>query len=230
MKKILALILAILMAASYAACTGQQEQNYDGESPSPEIEGSNENIDDVDDVDLIDLSRILPGMSSTEIFSEFSIDKKQALKAKAASENIDVEFKADGTTVFTFEDGMVVVQNTDGSFIDGNVVRLWPDNELTKYLPPPIFDIERTYDSLEMGRFTANLSDVTVDEMIAYVEDLKEAGFVIDAYTRDSTRHGVLGGSASSGELYSYVARNAEGVYVMVSVSQGHASITITKH
>ncbi len=95
----------------------------------------------------------------------------------------------------------------------------WPDNELTKLVPKPGFSVSNV--SEEDGEFAAVFSGVTADQMRAYAEKLKKAGFNVDAEVVDNSYMGI--------EVYSYNASNADGVSVSLSVAAGVASMAVSK-
>ncbi len=95
----------------------------------------------------------------------------------------------------------------------------WPDNELTRLVPDPGFKVKTV--SEEDGEFGAVFSGVTADQMRAYAEKLKKAGFNVDAEVVDNSYMGI--------EVYSYNASNADGVSVSLSVAAGVASMAVSK-
>jgi len=95
----------------------------------------------------------------------------------------------------------------------------WPDNELTKLVPKPGFSVSNV--SEEDGEFAAVFSGVTKEQMRAYAEKLKEAGFNTDVEVTDQNYAGI--------DVYAFSASNADGVTVSLSLTAGIASMAIKK-
>lgn len=93
-----------------------------------------------------------------------------------------------------------------GESTTGNADSKWPDNDLTRQVPTPDFPVST---AMTMGTvFTAVLQDVTVDQLRAYAEQVKEAGFTIEP-----------GGMDADG-VFQYSAYNEAGYWVMVGTNQ----------
>ncbi|MBR5059199.1 MAG: hypothetical protein IKX06_00335 [Clostridia bacterium] len=95
----------------------------------------------------------------------------------------------------------------------------WPDNEFTRHVPKPPFSLLSAAE--EEDSFTAAFRNVTPEQVKAYVEEVKAAGFTVDPEIRDET---VMGMS-----IYSYTASNSEGLSVTVGLTSGIGSISIGK-
>ena len=117
--------------------------------------------------------------------------------APAATQNANNAEKDDASSA-----GSGSVQNGD-----------WPDNEFTKLIPKPTWTIlsQNTLSYI----FLATLSDATLEEVKAYVEELKTKGFTIDATTSDA------------GTTYAYQAEHANGYYVSVTFSGSNSGVSI---
>ena len=102
-----------------------------------------------------------------------------------------------------------------GTQISGN----WPDNEFTSLVPKPEFTVSLSNTS--QYSFTAIFSDTTIEQIKAYVEKVKIAGFNVNADTQDQNLMGV--------SYYSYQADNIAGYIFVISYSSGYANMTIEK-
>ena len=95
----------------------------------------------------------------------------------------------------------------------------WPDNEYTKQVPKPDFKLLAVSLDEEDESFTAAFMNATAEEVKAYAEKVKEAGFTVDPELQDETVMGMT--------IYSYTASNGNGYTVTVSftASTGAASL-----
>jgi len=95
----------------------------------------------------------------------------------------------------------------------------WPDNEFTKQVPNPKF--ETTLGGVSSETEFVTLCSASIDELKAYVKDLKAAGFTKSADTTDTSAFGIT--------VYNYTASNSKGYKVEVNSAIGINSITISK-
>lgn len=95
----------------------------------------------------------------------------------------------------------------------------WPDNEFTKGLPAPEFDIMMT--STDEYSFTASFAGAAKQQIAAYAEVLKGAGFTIDADITDQVLYGIT--------LYVYSAYNAAGYHAQLTFSSSGSILCISK-
>ena len=95
----------------------------------------------------------------------------------------------------------------------------WPDNEYTKLVPKPDFKVLNS--SEDEDGVSVMFSGVTAEQMKAYAEKLKEAGFNIDPEENDQDYMGIV--------IYSFTASNADGTTVALSFAAGTASMGIKK-
>jgi hypothetical protein len=95
-----------------------------------------------------------------------------------------------------------------------NVSSGWESNEYTKLVPKPEIAINAAGES-SMG-YSADFNKPTLEQVKAYVEKVKAAGFNVGAYE-------------SNGDMYSYTAKNADGWKVLISWSQGQSGVLISK-
>ncbi len=138
-----------------------------------------------------------------------------------------VEIKEDGSTKIQTETGIGVTQREDGSLeieaTEGEIEQLdgnWPENEFTKQVPKPSFDA--TAANTQEKSFSVAFVDTNVDDIRAYVAELKNAGFTVDASNKDVEVFGVV--------AYSYKASNGAGYSVEVTFAEKMCGLTITKN
>ena len=227
MKKLWTLALAALMLLSLAAC-GQKEEvstqpassaapstaEADDDAPlvrEDDKEDTSSSSDtaaatDVSDVDFSSLAS--GGIGSGQILSELDEATKQAFVEQGLKDGYTVEFGADGTTTVTDQDGTVMIQNPDGSWditdADGTIGQFggdWPENDFTKQVPRPDFEI--TGCTEDENFFDVAFANVDLDAVKAYAEKLKKAGFTVDP------------DELTAGEdTYAYSAENKDGYEV----------------
>lgn len=214
MKKILALALVMILALSLLiSCGGGNNNGNSGNDENSILSGD------------IDLSSIIGGIGKP---SDYNAAARQAMIDAARMEGGDLEFKADGSMIYTDPDGSVTIQNADGTWTyqdsDGSTASAqiggdWPDNEFTKLLPRPDFTVSAAVDSGES--FTVTFSGVAIEKIKAYVEQVKTAGFDINADTEDDSVMGMV--------IYNYSAQNKTGYEISVFSASGVAGLSITK-
>ena len=224
MKKILAFLLILIMVFSLAAC-GNKDDNPsgDGENNPDNSQNGGENNNGGENTDSL-----LAGIgSSTVIYGQMDEASKQQLVMEGKAEGIDISFGTDGSTTFVDnEDGTVVVQKPDGSWVvkdaeggEGQIGGNWPDNEYTRLLPAPGFELYASY--VEGESFVATFTSVTVEQIKAYVEQVKAAGFNVNETVEDQEIAGMV--------IYSFTAENANGYTVEIGYVNGTSSLTISK-
>jgi len=94
----------------------------------------------------------------------------------------------------------------------------WPENEFTKQVPKPKFEVG--VGTLTEEGYTA-ISGASIDDLKDYVKDLQRAGFNKDADTTDTSAFGMT--------VYAYTANNGKGFYVEIGNAMGMSTISITK-
>ena len=223
MKKILAFLLILIMVFSLAAC-GNKDDNPSGDGENnPDNSHNGEDNNNGGNTDSL-----LAGIgSSTVIYGQMDEASKQQLVMEGKAEGIDISFGADGSTTFVDnEDGTVVVQKPDGSWVfndaeggEGQFGGNWPDNEYTRLLPAPGFELYASY--VEGESFVATFTSVTVEQIKAYVEQVKAAGFNVNETVEDQEIAGMV--------IYSFTAENANGYTVEIGYVNGTSSLTISK-
>lgn len=228
MKKFFALLLSALLILSLAACgkggasndpltrddgsTGQQTQS------GTETPGSSGEVD---------IAAAMSGIGTSDmIYSELDAAQKQALADELKQEGMDVTYNADGSTTFVDTDGSIIEQKADGTWTvkdadgsEGQIGGNWPDNEFTKLVPKPDFAI--TAASTDGEGFNVAFSDATIDQIKAYAEEVKKAGFDVDPQTEDQAVAGMT--------IYSYTAQNADGYTIEIYSASGMNGFTIYK-
>lgn len=100
----------------------------------------------------------------------------------------------------------------------------WPSNEYTNLIPKPegvtIYD-EQAIDNNYFVGHNITLIDWPIEECKAYAEKLKDAGFTIPSAGYDSV---VV---KDTDTMYSFGAKNSDGVYVTVGSGNGTGTISI---
>ncbi len=229
MKKITAILLVLLLAFSLAACGGDKQPNNDDplnrDDPSTSQTQSGENNGDTSGAPDVDFNEIMGGATDT-VWGKQDEATKQQIISEAKADGYDVTFGADGSmTLVNPTTGETVIQNSDGTWTfddgegSGQLGGSWPDNEFTKLIPNPGFDMLMT--STEGNDFTAAFSNTTVEQLREYTEKVKAAGFTIDAETMDEDAGGMV--------IYTYTAKNAQGYTIQISFAMGSSTVVIEK-
>ncbi len=243
MKRIIAILLTLLLVFSLAACDNGDNPNGDdplnrndgttqgGENTNPG--GNNDNPGGNTDnpgtnTPDIDFGAIMGGNGATDtVWGQLDEATKQQIINDAKADGYEVSFGADGSmTVVDTESGETMIQKPDGTWVikgddgsEGQFGGEWPENEFTKLLPKPDFTLMAATTS--ESKFTVAFQNATIEQIRAYVEEVKTAGFTIDATTEDQSVMGII--------IYSYVAKNADGYIVSVACSAGVSTIEIEK-
>lgn len=224
MKKWFTVLLAVLLVCSLAACG--EKPNDDslkrpGTSGSDSAQGGNTESPEVD------FGAILAGNGGTDtVYGKQDAAAKQRIIDAGKEEGLDVSFGADGSMTVKDEDGTEIVQKADGTWTvktaeggEGQLGGDWPDNEFTKLVPKPDFALTAANTTAE--EFTVAFSDATVEQMRAYTEKVKAAGFTADAETEDQELMGMV--------IYTYSASNASGYRIEIFSTSGTSGLTISK-
>ncbi len=217
MRKFLALALALMMVLALAACGEKTPSGSGTNTPSQSTDGSGTGD--------VDIDAILSGKGDT-VYGSLDAAQKQAMIDAAKAEGAEITFNADGSTTIKDKDGAIMKQNPDGTWTykdadggEGQVGGNWPDNEYTKLIPKPDFTI--TAAVVEGNTFTVMFSDTTKEQITAYVEKVKNAGFTVDAETEDQEMGGIA--------IYSYTASNSSGYQIEITLSGGMCGLTLEK-
>ncbi len=242
MKKITALILAVLMIFALASCSKKDTESTS--TPDESKQASTDNGEaskasevstevgtestDIGTVPSIDFGSIMSGNSATDtVWGKTDEATKQQIIAAGKAEGVDVSFGADGSmTVVDPESDTTMLQSPDGtwSVVDegGDVIQVggnWPDNEFTKLLPKPTLEIVTTANNGD--EFSVVFQNGTMDDMKEYAAQAATAGFNVNANTEDYSAQGM--------DIFSYSAVNADGYSISVSYSMGVSAVIVTK-
>ncbi len=180
------------------------------------------------DVDL-DIDKIYSDIETaiTEQLADKLLQEVQNMVNEELKEvGMTVEIKEDGSTKIQTETGIGVTQKEDGSLeieaTEGEIEQLdgnWPKNDFTKQVPKP--DFQPTAANTQEKSFSVAFVDAKVEDIRNYVEDLKKAGFTVNATNKDVEVFGVV--------AYAYTASNGNGYKVEVTYAQDMCGMTITK-
>ena len=241
LTKLLALLLALTLVFTLAACG-----NGEGDDPSGSQQGTNAPLNREDDtsstenqggtqsgnnnpsnVGDIDIGSIMSGNGSTDtVYGQLDEASKQQIISDLESEGYDVSFGTDGSMTIVDPDGTTMAQKPDGNWVvkdaDGGEGQLggdWPDNEFTKLIPKPDFELFAT--NTETDSFSVAFMSATIEQIKDYAAKVKAAGFNINEEVEDQEIMGMV--------IYSFTAENADGYTIEITSANGTSSITISK-
>lgn len=240
-SKLFALLLALTLVFTLAACgngnnddpSGSQQGtnaplNREDDTSSTENQGGtqsgNNNPSNVGDIDI---GSIMSGNGSTDtVYGQLDEASKQQIISDLESEGYDVSFGTDGSMTIVDPDGTTMVQKPDGTWVvkddeggEGQLGGDWPDNEFTKLIPKPDFELFAA--NTETDSFSVAFTSATVEQIRDYVTKVKAAGFNIDEEVEDQEMMGMV--------IYSFTAENADGYTVEITSANGTSSLTISK-
>ena len=135
----------------------------------------------------------------------------------AVQQAITEEVRNSGGDVDVHPDGTVDVHLPDGT--TGQYGGSWPENEFTKIIPKP--DFELTAATTSDREFTVVFVGATTEQIRGYVEKLKAAGFTSDTETEDNEIFGMF--------IYNFSATNAAGYKVSVFSAVGLSGLSLEK-
>ncbi len=233
MKKLLLMILALSLVLSLAACGGGSDNSNAGapaSSDTPLTRPSSDTTASTPPPSTTAPQMTAPDLGAaiggSEILSEYDEASKQAMIQEAQEAGGNLEFKPDGSAVYTDGEGSTVIQNPDGTWTiegdDGSTASVgggWPDNEFTQQIPQPDFIVSIGSESADS--FMITFSDATIEQIREYAEQIKNAGFTLDAETQDMEMAGMA--------LYSYTAKNAAGYEINVFSASGTNGLEMLK-
>ncbi len=238
MRKIVGIALVMVLVLSLAACGGGNASSNDtpltrpssgstASSPPPSAPAAN--IPDTPDI-----GAILSGSGGDAPISGYDEATKQAFIDEAKADGYEITFAPDGSMrMEDTQSGEVIIQKPDGTWtvevaddggdaggnIDVDFGGNWPDNDFTRLVPKPEFNI--SFSNSSEVEFTAMLDNVDTDKMKAYVEEIKKNGFTQDEVTTDQEVMGTV--------IYAFSAKNADGYTVSVAaISGGQYTLSIT--
>jgi len=211
MKKLLTLTLAFTLILSLAACGGGKKDPVENNTPAKSATD-------------VDFGAIMAGGAGN--FTDLPPAERQALINAGKKEGVDVSFEPDGSVKFVDKEGVPVVQKPDGTWqiggedgIQAQVGGDWPDNEFTRLLPKPDFEVQIGISNDDS--FTIAFTGTTIEQIKAYVEKIKAAGFTVGADTTDMEAAGMT--------VYNYNAKNAAGYSINVFSASDTMGLTIDR-
>ena len=237
LTKLLALLLALTLVFTLAACG-----NGNNDDPSGSQQGTNTPLNREDGTSStdnqggennssnagnIDIGSIMSGNGSTDtIYGQLDEASKQQIISDLAKDGYKASFGADGSMTVVDPDGTTVVQKPDGTWVikdeDGGEGQLggdWPDNEFTKLIPKPDFELFAA--NTETDSFSVAFMSATIEQIKDYAAKVKAAGFNINEEVEDQKVMGMV--------IYSFTAENADGYTIEITSANGTSSITISK-
>ena len=241
LTKLLALLLALTLVFTLAACgngnnddpSGSQQGtnaplNREDDTSSTENQGGTQSgNNDPSNVGDIDIGSIMSGNGSTDtVYGQLDEASKQQIISDLAKDGYKASFGADGSMTVVNPDGTTVVQKPDGTWVikdeDGGEGQLggdWPDNEFTKLIPKPDFELFAA--NTETDSFSVAFTSATIEQIKDYAAKVKAAGFNINEEVEDQEVMGMV--------IYSFTAENADGYTIEITSANGTSSITISK-
>ncbi len=202
MKKITAFIIVLALVLALAACGskeaaapgsgGQSSSGQSAEAQKTEASEGEKNGEPLSREDDEPLSRE---------------DEPAESEAESPQENGSEGYQEGEPVIVEGENGEVYQYGGD-----------WPENEYTEAVPRPKIDVYAA--GTEEEEFTVMFSGASVDDIKAYAEELKAAGFTVDPDEEDVSYGGMT--------VYTYSASNRDGFHVdlFYSVSQSGMMIT----
>ena len=235
--KFFALLLVLTLVFTLAACG-----NGNNDDPSGSQQGTNAPLNREDDTSStdnqggenstvnpedIDFASIMAGNGATDVvWGKQDEATKQAIIADAKKDGVDVSFGTDGSMTVVDTDGTTMVQKPDGTWVvkdedggEGQIGGDWPDNEFTKLIPKPDFELFGA--NTETDSFSAAFTSATIEQIRAYAAKVKAAGFNINEEVEDQEAMGMV--------IYSFTAENADGYTVEITFANGTSSLSISK-
>ena len=241
LTKLLALLLALTLVFTLAACgngnnddpSGSQQGtnaplNREDDTSSTDNQGGTQSgNNDPSNVGDIDIGSIMSGNGSTDtVYGQLDEASKQQIISDLESEGYDVSFGTDGSMTIVDPDGTTMVQKPDGTWVvkdadggEGQIGGDWPDNEFTKLIPKPDFELFAA--NTETDSFSVAFMSATIEQIRAYAAKVKAAGFNINEEVEDQEVMGMV--------IYSFTAENADGYTVEITSANGTSALTISK-
>ena len=240
-SKLFALLLALTLVFTLAACgngnnddpSGSQQgtnaplNREDDTSPTENQGGTQSGNNDPSNVGDIDIGSIMSGNGSTDtIYGQLDEASKQQIISDLAKDGYEASFGADGSMTVVDPDGTTMVQKPDGTWVvkdedggEGQIGGDWPDNEFTKLIPKPDFELFAA--NTETDSFSVAFTSATIEQIRAYAAKVKAAGFNINEEVEDQEVMGMV--------IYSFTAENADGYTVEITSANGTSALTISK-
>ena len=240
-SKLFALLLALTLVFTLAACgngnnddpSGSQQGtntplNREDDTSSTDNQGGTQSgNNDPSNVGDIDIGSIMSGNGSTDtVYGQLDEASKQQIISDLAKDGYEASFGADGSMTIVDPDGTTMVQKPDGTWVvkdeDGGEGQLggdWPDNEFTKLIPKPDFELFAA--NTETDSFSVAFTSATIEQIKDYAAKVKAAGFNINEEVEDQEVMGMV--------IYSFTAENADGYTVEITSANGTSALTISK-
>ena len=240
-SKLLALLLALTLVFTLASCgnsnnndpSGSQQGtnaplNREDDTSSTENQGGTQSgNNDPSNVGDIDIGSIMSGNGSTDtVYGQLDEASKQQIISDLAKDGYKASFGADGSMTVVNPDGTTVVQKPDGTWVikdedggEGQIGGDWPDNEFTKLIPKPDFELFAA--NTETDSFSVAFMSATIEQIKDYAAKVKAAGFNINEEVEDQEVMGMV--------IYSFTAENADGYTVEITSANGTSALTISK-
>ena len=235
--KLFALLLALTLVFTLAACG-----NGNNDDPSGSQQGTNTPLNREDDTSStenqggennpsnagnIDIGSIMSGNGSTDtIYGQLDEASKQQIISDLAKEGYEASFGADGSMTIVDPDGTTMVQKPDGTWVikdedggEGQIGGDWPDNEFTKLVPKPDFELFAA--NTETDSFSVAFMSATIEQIKDYAAKVKAAGFNINEEVEDQEMMGMV--------IYSFTAENADGYTIEITSANGTSALSISK-
>lgn len=241
LTKLLALLLALTLVFTLAACgnsnnddpSGSQQGtnaplNREDDTSSTENQGGTQSgNNDPSNVGDIDIGSIMSGNGSSDVvYGQLDEASKQQIISDLAKDGYEASFGADGSMTIVDPDGTTMVQKPDGTWVvkdedggEGQIGGDWPDNEFTKLIPKPDFELFAA--NTETDSFSVAFTSATIEQIKDYAAKVKAAGFNINEEVEDQEVMGMV--------IYSFTAENADGYTIEITSANGTSSITISK-
>ena len=241
LTKLLALLLALTLVFTLAACgngnnndpSGSQQGtnaplNREDDTSSTDNQGGTQSgNNDPSNVGDIDIGSIMSGNGSTDtIYGQLDEASKQQIISDLAKDGYEASFGADGSMTVVDPDGTTMVQKPDGTWVvkdedggEGQIGGDWPDNEFTKLIPKPDFELFAA--NTETDSFSVAFTSATIEQIKDYAAKVKAAGFNINEEVEDQEVMGMV--------IYSFTAENADGYTIEITSANGTSALTISK-
>ena len=232
LTKLLALLLTLTLVFTLVACgnsnnndpSGSQQgtnaplNREDDTSSTNNQGGTQSGNNDPSNVGNIDIGSITSGNGSTDtIYGQLDEASKQQIISDLAKDGYEASFGADGSMTIVDPDGTWVVKDEDGG--EGQIGGDWPDNEFTKLIPKPDFELFAA--NTETDSFSVAFMSATIEQIKDYAAKVKVAGFNINEEVEDQEVMGMV--------IYSFTAENADGYTVEITSANGTSSLSISK-
>ena len=241
LTKLLALLLTLTLVFTLAACgnsnnndpSGSQQgtnaplNREDDTSSTNNQGGTQSGNNDPSNVGNIDIGSITSGNGSTDtIYGQLDEASKQQIISDLAKDGYEASFGADGSMTIVDPDGTTMVQKPDGTWVvkdeeggEGQIGGDWPDNEFTKLIPKPDFELFAA--NTETDSFSVAFMSATIEQIKDYAAKVKVAGFNINEEVEDQEVMGMV--------IYSFTAQNADGYTIEITSANGTSSLSISK-